>query len=68
VKICLNTVPCHLCGTPLRTEKVSARAVAYEPWVTPTDGLLKRCVLHSEDRCRFAALIAVSDFNEENSG
>jgi hypothetical protein len=66
----MSTVRCHLCGTPLRTEKLGARAVAYEPWVD-TDGLYTpRGVwrLHSEDRCRLASLIAASHFNEENSG
>jgi hypothetical protein len=43
--------------------------IAYEPWVD-TDGLFTESVwvLHSEDRCRFASLIAASDFNGENSG
>jgi hypothetical protein len=61
------TVHCPLCETPVRFEKVGGRSLAYEPWVD-TDQLCADAVwvLHSEDRCRFAALIAASGLDQEN--
>jgi len=67
----VNTVPCPLCGTPVRTEEVDGRALAYEPlmpWLD-TDELPLTGVtwlLHTEVRCGFAAAVAASGSKEGN--
>jgi hypothetical protein len=66
----MNTVPCPRCATPVQHEKFFGHALAYERRIDQPDQRFAgvQWVVHSEDRCRSAELIAASGFDEEDGG